>query len=192
MNHARLIIFVGLICFNFNSLAQSSYLQINVGYAPLSSVNFGGTIGIEKNLKWSSQFSVSLNYNGYDFKTQGAIIENPDTTYSIPFTLKSYYLSLMLNWYPIKIKSQPYSLLYVGIGPAYYQDRYNNIINNAGPGLRIYLGAQYLFFNRLSLGCNIDYVGYIITSRDTSPFTRFNYSGYNFNVVLGYRFKLKK
>ncbi len=71
MIYVRLLFLLGLISFSLLSFGQSSYIQLIPGYAPLSSVNFGGTIGIEKNLKATNQLTIGLNYNGYDLKTQG-------------------------------------------------------------------------------------------------------------------------
>ena len=162
--------------------AQDSFIQPSVGAGILQDIKFGGFVGLEFKPANFNKLTYSLNYNSYDVNGFSTI--QGSTTYHIAY---SKYFSLLANWYPISIKNQVCSLLQLSGGPTVIEFGYNDNQASGGIGLRGVVGLQYSFFNKLTLGANLDIIFYYETfdkDRDYKIIMEGLYS----NIYLGYRF----
>ena len=177
------IFWTGLVIYHPTN-AQDSFIQVNVGYGVLSSINLGISVDIEKKYASHDYFTLSLGYSYDDVKSRGATYNG--VTY--PLKIEARNFSLATNWYPIKIKKQPISLLYIKLGLAWYQISYNKETNhNYGPGIQYGLGIQYLFFGKLAIGVRSESAFYYNFG---DWFEGFGSGFLNLNLSVGYRFQV--
>jgi hypothetical protein len=171
----RCLLFL-LILLSVDTFGQERFIQLNGGIGLGTSLEFGGSIGVEFKLKTINSTTFSAEYNSYKFRGFA------NTT---PIISSFEYVSIMANWYPFDNVKRPYALLHLAAGLTYYAFSYNSNLFSAGPGIRLAIGYRFLFKKRFYIGTVLDITA--IYEVVDIEYTRLRIDGWVPTITFGIR-----